>query len=156
MMIIRAALTVAFALALLAAPLAAEAREYKAGKVYRIGYLSTQSPSLESAPLDAFRQALRALGYTDGQNLRIEYRFAEGKLDRLADFADELVRLPVDVLITGGNPGTRAALRATRTIPLITTVVGDPIEAGLVASLARPGGNVTGLTQMSQIGRAHV
>jgi len=135
------------ALGLFIAPLAGGAQP--ARKVYRIGYLSTQTPSLESARLDAFRQALRDLGYTEGQNVRIESRFAEGKLDRLADFADELVRLPVDVIITGGYPGTRAALRATRTIPLITTVVGDPIEAGLVASLARPGGNVTGLTQMS-------
>jgi putative ABC transport system substrate-binding protein len=140
-------LSLVVAVCILAAPLAGEAQP--AGKVYRIGYLSAQSPSAEAAHLDPFRQALRDLGYVEGQNIDIEYRFAEGKLDRLAGFASELVRLNVDVMITGGTPGTRAALRATRTIPLVITVVGDPIEAGLVASLARPGGNVTGLTQMA-------
>src|SRR5438552_9820935 len=132
---------------ILSAPLAGEAQP--ARKVYRVGYLSTQSPSAEAAHLDAFRQALRDLGYVDGQNVGIEYRCAEGKLDRLAGFAAELVRLKVDVIVTGGSPGTRAALQATRTVPLVMTVVGDPIEAGFVTSLARPGGNVTGLTQMS-------
>ena len=132
---------------ILAAPLASEAQP--AGKVYRIGYLSTQSPSAEAMHVDAFRQALRDLGYVDGQNVRLEYRFAEGKLDRLAGFAAELVRLNVDVIVTGGSPGTRAALQATRTVPLVMTVVGDPIEAGFVINLARPGGSVTGLTQMS-------
>ena len=135
------------AVCILNAPLAGEAQP--ARKVYRVGYLSTQSPSAEAAHLDAFRQALRDLGYVDGQNVGIEYRFAEGKLDRLAGFAAELVRLKVDVIVTGGSPGTRAALQATRTVPLVMTVVGDPIEAGFVTSLARPGGNVTGLTQMS-------
>ena len=139
--------SVVVAVCILAAPLAGEAQP--AGRVYRIGYLSAQSPSAEAAHLDAFRQALRDLGYVEGRNIGIEYRFAEGKLDRLAGFASELVRLNVDVMITGGTPGTRAALQATRTIPLVITVVGDPIEAGLVASLARPGGNVTGLTQMA-------
>jgi len=145
--ILRTALAACMALGILASPLAGGAQP--AGRVYRIGYLSSQSPSAAASHLEAFRQALRDLGYVDGHNLRIEYRFAEGKLDRLVGFAAELVRLNVDVMITGGTPGTRAAQRATRTIPLIMTVVGDPIEAGLVASLAKPGRNVTGLTQMA-------
>lgn len=143
----RTKLSLVVAVCILAAPLVGETQP--ARKVYRIGYMSTQSPSAEAAHLDAFRQALRDRGYVDGQNVRIEYRFAEGKSDRLAGFAAELVRLNVDVIVTGGSPGTRAALQATRTVPLVMTVVGDPIEAGFVTSLARPGGNVTGLTQMS-------
>ena len=135
------------ALVTAASPLAAGAQATK--KVYRIGYLSTQSSSAEAAQLHAFRQALRNLGYTDGQNVVIEYRFADGEVNRLAGFAAELVRLNVDVIVTGGSPGTRAALQATKTVPLIMTVVGDPVAAGFVTSLARPGGNVTGLTQMS-------
>jgi len=118
-------------------------------KVWRIGYLSAQSLPAESSRLDGFRQALRDLGYVDGQNIAIEYRFAEGKFDRLPDLAAELVRLKVDVMVTGGSPGTRAAQQATRTIPLVMTLVGDPIEAGFVASLAKPGGNITGLTQVA-------
>ncbi|MGH7389473.1 MAG: ABC transporter substrate-binding protein [Candidatus Rokuibacteriota bacterium] len=140
-------LSLVAAVCILAAPLAGEAQPTR--KVYRIGYLSTQSSSAVAGELDAFRQGLRDLGYADGQNVVIEYRFAEGKLDRLAGLAAELVRLNVDVIVTGGTPGTRAALQATRTVPLIITVVGDPIAAGFVTSLARPGGNVTGLTQMS-------
>jgi putative ABC transport system substrate-binding protein len=120
------------------------------GKVARIGYLSAQSLSVESSRLDGFRQALRDLGLVEGKNIVIEYRFAEGKFDRLPDLAAELVRVKVDVMVTGGSPGTRAAQQATRTIPLVMTAVGDPIEAGFVASLAKPGGNVTGLTQMAR------
>jgi len=127
-------LSLVMVVCILAAPLAGEAQPGR--KVYRVGYLSTQSSLAEAAHLDAFRQALRDLGYVDGQNVGVEYRFAEGKLDRLAGFAAELVRLNVDVIVTGGSPGTRAALQATRTIPLVMTVVGDPIEAGFVTSLA--------------------
>src|SRR2546430_467146 len=100
---------------ILSAPLAGEAQP--ARKVYRVGYLSTQSPSAEAAHLDAFRQALRDLGYVDGQNVGIEYRFAEGKLDRLAGFAAELGRLKVDVIVTGGSPGAPAAPPAATTRP---------------------------------------
>jgi len=117
-------------------------------KVYRIGYLSAVSPSAESSRLDAFRQALRDLGYVDGKNIVIESRFADGKLDRFSEFAAELVRLKVDVIVTGGSPGTHAAQQATRTIPLVMTLVGDPVPQ-FVASLAKPGGNTTGLTQIS-------
>jgi putative ABC transport system substrate-binding protein len=138
-----------FALSVMLLALSFPAEAQQPGKVYRLGYLSAQSPSAESSVLDTFRHALRDLGYMDGNNLVIEYRFAEGKLDRLPDLASELVRLKVDVMVTGGAPGTRAAQQATRTIPLVMTVVGDPIQAGFVASLAKPGGNITGLTQIS-------
>ena len=118
-------------------------------KVYRIGYLSALSPSAESSRLDGFREALRDLEYVDEKNVVIESRFAEGKLDRLPDLAAELVGLKVDVIVTGGSPGTHAAQQATKTIPLVMTVVGDPIPR-FVASLAKPGGNITGLTQISR------
>ena len=133
---------------LLALSFPSEAQQ--ARKVYRIGYLSAQSPAAEASRLDGFRQALRDLGHVEGKNIVIEYRFAEGKFDRLPDLAAELVRLKVDVMVTGGSPGTRAAEQATRTIPLVMTYVGDPIEAGFVTSLAKPGGNITGLTQMAR------
>ena len=119
------------------------------GKVPRIGYLSATHLSGESSRLDGFRQALRDLGYADEKNIVVEYRFAEGKFDRLPELAAELVRLKVEVIVTTGAPATRAAQQATRTIPLVMTVVGDPIKSGFVASLARPGGNITGLTQIS-------
>lgn len=128
-------------------PLAADAQQ--AGKVHRIGYLSTSSPSADSFRIEGFRQALRDLGYVEGNNIAVEYRFAEGRHDRLPDLAAELVRLNVDVMVTGGTPGTRAARQVTRTIPLVMTLVGDPVANGLVASLAKPGGNITGLTQIS-------
>jgi putative tryptophan/tyrosine transport system substrate-binding protein len=127
---------------LLAAPLAAQ----QAGKVYRIGYLGTSSPSLEQHLVEAFRQRLRELGYIEGQNITIEYRWAEGHDDRLPGQAAELVRLKADVIVTTGTPGTLAAMQATKTIPIVMTSSGDAVLAGLVASLARPGGNVTGLT----------
>jgi putative ABC transport system substrate-binding protein len=90
------------------------------------------------------------LGYAEGKNVVIEARFAEGKFDRFSDLAAEMVRLKVDVIVTGGGPGTRAAQQATKTIPLIMTLVGDPIAAGFVASLAKPGGNITGLIQIAR------
>lgn len=110
--------------------------------------LSAVSVSAEAPRLAAFRQALRDLGYTEGKNIAIESRFAEGKLDRLAEFSAELVRLKVDVMLTGGSPGTQAAQQATRTIPLVMTLVGDPVPR-FIASLAKPDGNITGLTQVS-------
>jgi putative ABC transport system substrate-binding protein len=130
------------ATAILVVPLAAEAQ--RAGRVPRIGYLGTRSPS--DFGLDAFRQGLRELGWVEGQNIVIEYRFAEGRLERLPDLAAELVRLKVDVIMTHSNPGATAAKNATNTIPIVMTVVGDPVGLGLTASLARPGGNATGLS----------
>ncbi len=127
---------------LLAAPLAAEAQQ--AGKVARIGYLGvgrTASPHLR----EAFFQGLRDLGYVEGRDVVIEYRFAEGKLERFPALAAELVALKVDVIVAaGGTLGALAAKQATRTIPIVFAVVGDPVTDGLVTSLARPGGNVTG------------
>ena len=146
MMIRGVALIVVLAVSLLAAPLPAEAQQ--AAKVARIGYLS---PSLASSPHlhDAFLQGLRDLGYVEGRNVVIEYRDAEGKLERVPALAAELVALKVDVIFVGG--GTRvtlAAMQATKTIPIVFTGVGDPIESGLVTNLARPGGNATGLSSL--------
>jgi putative tryptophan/tyrosine transport system substrate-binding protein len=134
-------------LALTISGTAAEAQQ--PGKIPRIGYLSAQSLSAESSRLDGFRQALRELGYVEGKSIIIEYRFVEGKLDRLPGVAAELVQLKVDMIVATGSPSTRAAQQATRTVPVVMTVVGDPIEAGFVTSLANPGGNITGLTQIS-------
>ena len=127
---------------LLAAPLAAEAQQ--AGKVYRLGFLGSASAVQMAREVDGMRQGLRELGYIEGQNLNIEYRWAEGKYERLHDLAAELVGLKVDVLVTHSTPGSRAAKQATSTIPIVMAVVGNPDETGLVQSIARHGGNVTG------------
>jgi len=137
-------LIVALALGLLAAPLAASAQQ--PAKVPRIGFLGTSSPSLEAHLVEAFRQKLRDLGYIEGQNIAIEYRWAEGQDDRLPDLVAELIRLKADVIVTTGTPGTLAATRTTKTIPIVMASSGNPVESGIVASLARPGGNVTGFT----------
>jgi len=127
----------------------AEAQQAK--KVPRIGYLSTREPASDSARSEAIRLALRERGYIEGQNIATEYRYAEGKRGRLPELAAELVRLKVDVIVAaGGDPPVRAAMNATKTIPIVMTGGGlDPVEAGLVESLARPGGNVTGITNFS-------
>jgi putative ABC transport system substrate-binding protein len=121
-------------------------------KVHRIGYLSPFDPATESAPAEAIRLALRELGYIDGQNVAIEYRYAEGKLDRLPELAAELVSLKLDlIVVSGGGRPVREAKNATKTIPIIMTgQAADPVELGLVESLARPGGNVTGLSSLSR------
>lgn len=127
----------------------AEAQHPK--KVPRIGYLSPRDQASESSRSAAIRLALRELGYIEGQNIAIEYRYGEGKLDRLPGLAAELVRLKVDIIVVGGDSGIRAAKNATRTIPIVMTGPGsDPVEAGHVESLARPGGNLTGLTTLSR------
>jgi putative ABC transport system substrate-binding protein len=120
-------------------------------KVPRIGYLSPLDAARESSRAEIIRQALRVLGYMEGQNIAIEYRYAEGKRDRFPELATELVRLKVDmIVVTGGGPLIRATKNATNTIPIIMTGSGpDPVEAGLIESLARPGGNITGLTYLS-------
>jgi putative ABC transport system substrate-binding protein len=118
-------------------------------KVPRIGYLSNTSPSADSARYEAFRQGLRELGYVAGKNVVIEYRYTEGKSDRLPALAAELVRLRVDVVVTGGGATTRAAKEATTTIPIVFAQDGDPVASGFVASLARPGGNITGLSNFA-------
>ena len=118
-------------------------------KVPRIGYLTGVSLSANSARIEAFRQGLRELGYVEGKNIVIEWRSAEGKLDRLPALAAELVRLKVDVIVTAGPPATRAAKEATITIPIVMAQDTDPVGNGFVASLARPGGNITGLSTLA-------
>ena len=137
------------ALAILLVPLAAEARQ--PGKVHRIGFLGTASASdfAYARLIESFRQGLRDLGYEEGKNIVIEYRWAEGRAERLPDLAAELVRLKVDVIVSHGTPGPLAAKHATSTIPIVMTSAGDPVGSGLVASLARPGGNVTGLNLLA-------
>jgi putative ABC transport system substrate-binding protein len=128
---------------------AASAQQPK--KVPRIGYLSPRDSASESARSEAIRLALRELGYIEGQNIAIEYRYAEAKLDRLPALAAELARLKVDIIVvTGGDPDIRAAKSATKTIPIVMMGAGTgPVEAGFIDSLARPGGNVTGLTNLA-------
>jgi putative ABC transport system substrate-binding protein len=130
---------------LLAAPLAAEAQQ--AGKVARIGYLAGNLAASPHLP-EAFREGLRDLDYVEGRNLVLEFRDAEGKLERLPTLAAELVALKVDVIVTGNTPATLAAKQATKTISVVFAVAVDPVASGLVTSLARPGGNVTGLSNL--------
>jgi putative ABC transport system substrate-binding protein len=127
-----------------------EAQEPK--KVPRIGYLSSADPAHDSAGSEAIRRSLRDLGYVEGQNIATEYRYAEGKRDRVPDLATELVRLKVDVIVVAGGLRTiQAAKNATKAIPIVMTGEGsDPVKAGLIESLARPGGNITGLTLLSR------
>ena len=119
------------------------------GKVSRIGVLIAGSSSTSQSNTDAFRQGLKDLGYVEGKNIVIEWRFAEGKLDRLPELAAELLRLRVDVIVTGGSNPARAAKKATSTIPIVMANAADPVADGFVASLARPGGNMTGLSRMA-------
>jgi len=136
------ALVAVLAVSLLAAPLAADAQQ--AGKMPRIGWLGVESPSDRPALLDAFRQRLGELGWVEGQSIVIDYRYAEGRIDRLPDLAAELVRLKVDLIVSFGTQGVTAAKNATKTIPIVMIAVRDPVGTGLIASLAHPGGNVTG------------
>ena len=138
-----------FAIALTFALGGAGVQAQQPKSVPRVGYLSVLSPSSDSARIEAFRQGMRDLGYLEGQNMAIEYRYAEGKLERLPDLAGELVRLKVDVIVVGGSTATRAAKNVTRVIPIVMAHGSDPVELGFVASLARPGGNITGLTHLA-------
>ncbi len=137
-------LIVTLVLGLLVAPLAAGAQP--AGKAPLIGLLMGGSDSASTTRVEAFRQALRELGYAEGQNITLAYRYAAEKYTRLPDFAAELVQLKVNVLVVSGTPAALAAKRATGTIPLVLVEVGDPVGSGLVTSLARPGGNITGVS----------
>ena len=125
-------------------PLAARAQQ--AGKVHRIGVLETISTTLNVANFYALREGLRQLGYAEGQNLVIEYRSADGRDDRFPGLARELLALKVDVIVTRGTPAAKAVKNATSTVPVVMTASGDPVGVGLVTSLARPGGNITGLS----------
>jgi ABC transporter substrate binding protein len=127
---------------LLAAPRASEAQQ--AGKVYRVGWLDMRSLSVARPEIEVFTQAMRELGWAEGKNIAFEFRFAENKTERLPELAVEIVRLKVDLIVAVGTPGVQAAKQATTTIPIVMHIVGDPVESGLVSSLARPGGNVTG------------
>ncbi|HEX2230299.1 MAG TPA: ABC transporter substrate-binding protein [Candidatus Binatia bacterium] len=118
------------------------------GKLPRVGFLSGLSDSAISARLEAFRQGLNDLGYIEGKNIAIEYRWAEGKLDRFPELATELVRLKPDVLVTSGPPATRAAKGTTSTIPIVMAFDSDPVGNGFVATLARPARNITGLSAL--------
>src|SRR5262249_9956708 len=145
----KAAVPILIAVVMLALGVTAEAQQPK--KVPRIGYLSPTDAATDSARAEAIRLALRELGHIEGQNIITDYRYAEGKLDRLPDLAAELVRLKVDIIVVGGDIPTRAAKNATKTIPIVMMGTGsDPVEAGLVENLARPGGNVTGLTTLNR------
>ncbi len=115
------------------------------GKVWRIGVLETQSMAMNAVNFDEFRRGLRELGYVEGKNLLIEYRSADGRPERFVELANEVVRMKVDMIVTRGTPATQAAKNATGTIPIVSTAISDPVRSGLVKSLARPGGNVTGL-----------
>jgi putative tryptophan/tyrosine transport system substrate-binding protein len=140
-------LVVVIGFALLANPLGAGSQP-PGQKVPRIGYLDGASLSANSVRLEAFRHGLRELGYVEGQSVAIEWRSADGKADRLPGLAAELVRLKVDVIVTGGAGATRPAKEATATIPIVMAQDSDPVESGFVTSLARPGGNVTGLSML--------
>jgi len=143
----RIGLAVIVALSLILEPLAAEAQQ-QAGKVYRIGFLRYVGCA-EPAHFTELRQGLRELGYAEGHNLVIECRAAPGNAERMPDLAAELVRLNVDVLVAEGTPAALAAKQATRTIPIVMVYIGDPVASGLVSSLGRPGGNVTGSTMLA-------
>ncbi len=136
----------AVALGVPAAPMAAEAQ--RPAKIARIGYVSAAAPATSTQFVEAFRESLRALGYVEGQNILIDYRWAEGRADRFPALVAELVRLKVDVLFVISTPGALAAKNATQTIPIVFAAVGDPVGVGLVASLARPGGNATGVANV--------
>src|SRR5262245_34119678 len=140
-----------FALCAILFALCSYAEAQQPTKVSRIGYLSSFDPATESARAEAIRLALRERGYIEGQNIAIEYRYAEGKRDRAPELAAELVRLKVDIIVVaGGETRIRAAKNATKTIPTVMVGQGtDPVVAGLIESLARPGGNVTGLTTLN-------
>jgi putative ABC transport system substrate-binding protein len=138
-----------FALCVMFLALCASAQAQQPKKVARIGYLTGATPDGQSARIEAFQQGLRELGYIEGKNIVIEYRYAELKPDRLPALAAELVRLKVDVIVTSAAGLTRAAKNATNTIPIVFKQDGDPVANGFVASLARPGGNITGLSNLS-------
>jgi putative ABC transport system substrate-binding protein len=138
---------IATATAILVAPLAADAQQ--AARVPRIGFLGNSTAALEANLVGPFREGLRDLGYVEGRNILIEYRWAEGKYERFPALIAEMIALKVDVIVTAGTPATLAVKKAAPSVPLVMVAVGDPIGVGLVASLARPGGNSTGLTSIA-------
>src|SRR5437762_2116080 len=137
-------LSILFVVVLLAVAVIAEAQQ--PSKVPKIGFLVGPSRSFFASRMESFQQGLHSLGYIEGKNIVIEYRYAEGKADRLPTLAAELMGLNVDVIVTSATPSVLAAKKATSTIPVVFVSVTDPVSSGLVTSLARPGGNITGLT----------
>jgi putative ABC transport system substrate-binding protein len=135
-------------LALLAAPLAVEAQSAKG--VHRIGFLGNSTPALEANLVGPFREGLRELGYVEGQNILIEYQWAEGKYERFPALIAELLAHKVELIVTAGTPASHAVKKATTSVPLVMVAVGDPVASGLVPSLTRPGGNITGLTSIAE------
>jgi len=133
-------------IAAVGAGIVAEAQQAK--KVPRIGFIASGTPSTSAPYRDAFQQGLRGLGYVEGKNIVVEYRFAEGKLDRIPDLTTELVGLKVDAIVVVSSSSARAAKKVTTTVPIVMASSGNPFGEGLIASLARPGGNVTGLTNL--------
>jgi putative ABC transport system substrate-binding protein len=129
------------------APLAAEAQQ--AGKLHRIGFLGNSTAALEANLVGPFREGLRELGYVEGQNIAIEYRWAEGKYERFPSLIAELLAQRVEVIVTAGTPATQAVKKATTSVPLVMVGVGDPVASGIVVSLKRPGGNITGVTSIA-------
>ena len=142
----RVGLVVTVALGILLGPLAHAQQKVK---MYRIGFLGNSTAALEANLVGPFREGLRDLGYDEGRNVLIEYRWAEGKYERFPALIAELIALKVDVIVTAGTPATLAVRKATTSIPLVMVAVGDPVGTGIVASLARPGGNITGLTSIA-------
>jgi putative ABC transport system substrate-binding protein len=134
-------------LGILLGSLAAQAQQ--TGNVYRIGFLGNSTAALEANLVGPFREGLRDLGYVEGRNILIEYRWAEGKYDRFPVLIGELLALKVAVILTAGTPATLAVKKATTSVPLVMTAVGDPVGTGIVPSLSHPGGNITGLTAIS-------
>ena len=133
-------------LTLVVVALSLAAHAQSPARVARIGYLGSSSPSLEAQWIDAFRQRLRELSYVEGRSITLEYRWADGRDERLPGLATELVNAKVDIIVTTGTPSAFAAKRATTTIPIVMASAGDPVRSGLIASLARPGANLTGVT----------
>ena len=147
-MITRRKLFIAFGLGALAEALPAFAQQK--GKVWRIGFLGPATAAANAQRIEALRAGLRELGYVEGKNIAIDFRWAEGKYERLPELAAELVRLKVDIIVTHGTPGSLAAKKATATIPIVIATISDPVATGVVASLRQPGGNVTGLMFFTQ------
>jgi putative ABC transport system substrate-binding protein len=140
---------ISFALCAMLFALCGSVDAQQAGKIFRIGFLDGSNASGSAVLVDAFRQEMRKLGWTEGKNITIEYRFAEGKPERRPELAADLVRLKVDLIVATDTPSALTAKNVTTTIPIVIVTPGDPVGVGLVASLARPGGNVTGLSSLS-------
>lgn len=142
----RRKLLIALGAGLIGAPFGTRAQP--AGKMFQVGYVGNSTPSVEAALVEAFRQGLRERGYAEGKNIVVHYRWAEGRIDRMPDIVADLIRLRVDVLVMAGTPAVIAAKQATTSIPIVMAAIGDAVATGIVPNLARPGGNVTGLSTL--------